>query len=670
LASLAFVPASFDALNFFDPPKRLIWAMLAAFLAIRCSSRFDLRANPSAWVLLALAGWLVLRSLLRPVPTAELQVLASWCLPVLLFCLGWGLSLNQRGRRIVGGFLVAAALIQAVLMTLQRVGLDPVFASTTAGMDYAPGRMVGTIGLQNQAVDFLALATVGILLITASPAWFVGGAMLVFPAILLTGYRGGIVAFVVGILLAGTSVLLDHPWLRGKRHRFATAAGVVLLSCVLMVTAVASIPQTRDRFREIFTDFEVAPSIQSRLHMARVGWQMFKERPLSGWGAGEYAIQYLDRLGTVLPENKDHTVLRGIDFAREAHNDPLQFAAEFGLVGLVLLVALAVAGWLCLSRERGVLSWQKVALVYLVSYMSVAGVLSFPWQSAMAGPLAAFLLGLAWPRRPGGSPAPRISRWTLTGYNALVLLLAIGLLGWFGRDAYLNLVIPAKLAAGDTTGAARQLLPVDYRYHALVGASLAAQGQDDAALVTLRHARSGYRDVLLWNNTGHVLTRKGLWPEAKVVYEAWTASGLDHARALHNLSIASEHVGDFPSAAESLQRRMILWPEEVTTDDVKRLAVLQMRAGEQRAAAETLRRYRAEWQHADAKTAAELENLAGTISLLLGEKKQAAEWFRSALERYPALQSARKNLEALEAGGRFESSAGEEALPLGAHPRR
>lgn len=647
LATLAFIPARFDALNFFDPAKRLVWAMLASLLAILCWRRPRQASGPVVGPALALAGWMIVRSLSRPVPTAELGVLASWCLPIALFCLGWGMAPSRHDRRMIGGFLVAAGLIQAVLMVLQRAGLDPVFAATTAEMDYVPGRMVGTIGYQNQAVDFLALSVLGILLITASPAWFICGASLLLPVIVLTGNRGGILAFAVAVFFSGARALLAHPRMCGGWRRFAALAGAMLVCVGLLVTAVAFIPQTRGRFLETFTDFKTAPAIQSRLLMARISWLMFQERPVTGWGAGEYAMQYLDRLGVVLPAKKTHKVLQSVVFAREAHNDLLQFAAEFGLIGLALLTGLIVAGWLCLSRQKPVLHGQGIELVYVFSYMAVSALFSFPWQSAMAGPLAAFLIGLAWPSRSLSSEPSKMSRPSLYGGHALVLLLAIGLLGWYGRDACLNLAIPARLVAGDTDGAARMISGLDYRYHALVGASQAGKGRYDLALRTLRHARFGYRDVWLWNNLGHVFTRNGEWSEAKTVYAAWAACGLDHANALQNLSIACEHAGDFHAASESLFSRMRLWPDAVSARDVKRLAVLHMRAGASHDAAETLKRYHATWETADSRTLAEMKNLAGSIAHLHGEREQAVKWFRSALEHDPDLESARKNLDAV-----------------------
>ena len=164
LVALAHVPSSWPALNYFDPPKRLLWGLLAFALAVGSRRERSRLGGPALCLALGLLGWMGLRTLWRPVPAAELDVLFSWMLPVVLLVVGAGLPRSGE-RRLLGGSLVLAGVVQAVLMLLQRAGLDPLFAETTAAMAYAPGRMVGTIGYHNQAVDFLALASTGALLL-------------------------------------------------------------------------------------------------------------------------------------------------------------------------------------------------------------------------------------------------------------------------------------------------------------------------------------------------------------------------------------------------------------------------------------------------------------------------------------------------------------------------
>lgn len=73
-------------------------------------------------------------------------------------------------------------------------------------------------------------------------------------------------------------------------------------------------------------------------YLARVAiWQdtlpLIGERPLLGWGLGSFADAYTKHQTTALTRFVDH-----------AHNDYLQFAAELGLIGVVLLFGLILAG--------------------------------------------------------------------------------------------------------------------------------------------------------------------------------------------------------------------------------------------------------------------------------------------------------------------------------------
>jgi len=649
LASLVHIPASWDALNYFDPPKRLLWALMALILAAGWRVRPSRFERTPLLLSLGLLSWIVFRTLLKPHPDVELEVLFTWILPVLMFMLAACLE-QARGVRIVAGILVLAGVIQAAIMLLQRFGFDPFFFDTTSVMDYKPGRMVGTIGYQNQAVDFLALSGAGILILSQSP--FLRLAFMVAMLLVagLTGNRGGVVAFTVALLVSqALAVWFRESWT--TRRKWMASAAVILGLCAT-AGIIALVPDTAIRFREMVTDYRHSPAVGSRVVMTRVGVDLFQERPLTGWGAGEYAFQYLDRMGKVLPEDKTHEVLRNVVFAREAHNDYLQFAVEFGMVGVLLVAALlAVAAVRC-ARARNLCADAVLAIAFIIAYMAVSSLVSFPWQTSMGGPLAGFFLGLLWPacRRSGSGHAGDPAGMLLTVLGRIakadVVITSLALVGWCAFDAFLNAAVPNALAMDGPSVTERLMPRYAYRYHALVGASYAAQGADFEAENELLLAQWGYRDIPLWNNLGHVQAKLHKWREAAEVYEKWARCGLDHSNALLNLSIAYEQTGRFREAAESLVRKNNLW-RDPSPNEIKRLAVLQLQSGDPRRAQDTLRLYKRKWTAADSKTVAEIENLAGGIWLVLGDGQKAAKWFRSALDKNPELESARRNLEGL-----------------------
>lgn len=649
LASLVYVPVSWDALNYFDPPKRFFWALMALVLAGAWAFR-ESRPDPGTFLpAFGLLTWIVFRTLLKPHPDVELEVLFTWVLPILLFMLARGLE-QAGGLKIIGACLVLAGVIQAGIMILQRFGFDPFFLDTTSAMDYKPGRMVGTIGYQNQAVDFLALSAAGMFLINRSlwlrPAFMV--AMLFVAG--LTGNRGGVVALMFAFLVSQVFQILGHESWSARKKRMVAA--VVTLGVCAAFGIVALIPETGSRFREIVTDYRHSPAVSSRVLMARIGINMLQERPWTGWGAGEYAFQYLDRMGTVLPEKKTHEALGSVVFAREAHNDYLQFAVEFGTVGVLLAAALLAVAAARFARARNFSADAVLAMAFILAYMAVSALFSFPWQTSMGGPLAGFLLGSLWPTRRNSecgraeACAGKLTTALKCIVKPVLMIVSLVLAGWFALDAFLNTAVPNTLAM-DGPSAAERLLPrCAYRYHALVGASYAAQGADIEAENELISAQLGYRDIPLWNNLGHVQAKTRKWREAAEMYEKWARCGLDHSNALFNVSIAYEQTGRLREAAESLVRKNTLWPDP-SPAEIKRLAVLQLQSGDPRRAQDTLVQYRRKWAAADSRTVAEIENLAGGICVVLGDGQEAAKWFRSALDRNPELESARRNLEGL-----------------------
>ena len=163
-------------------------------------------------------------------------------------------------------------------------------------------------------------------------------------------------------------------------------------------------------------------------------------------------------------------------------------------------------------------------------------------------------------------------------------------------------------------------------------------------------ARTGYRDSLLYNNLGHVYSRRGDWSNAVSVYREWTESGIDHSNALSNLSLAYEQTGEFGKAAATLQRRISLWPHHGPAS-VQRLATLYLRAGDTVAAYRVLKHYESTVEK-PGSLAAEYDNLAGAILVSLGKREAAEKRFRDALRKQPDLESAQRNLDAVSSSSR------------------
>jgi hypothetical protein len=648
MAFLLHVPTGQDAFNFFDPPKRLLWSLFGLYLALGLVfKRKRVSAGKTEYWILGILVWMFVATLTRPVPYLEIRVLVVWILPFLLFFLGYTLKVKPEEMKILGWALLVNALAQAVLMLLQRLNLDPLFYSTTRLIDYAPGRMIGTIGYQNQAVDAVLVSMSGLFLVNAAIKWkfiFSGFIFLVF---LLSAYRGGIVATCIAAAACGSFSACQF----GKKQTLLILRAVGL-AAVFLCVSVFFLQDIRTRFLEVVYDFDRSPAIQSRIFMAGIGLEMLQERPLRGWGGGEYAFQYLPRLGRKLPTDKSHKDLANIVYAREAHHDPIQFAAEFGLVGVFLVIGFLHSLYRGQARKDRDRVNEITGMIFIFVSMFILSLFSFPWQSAVAGPLAGFLAGV-FSRPPSQTPSRSVQQILNSSFSArltavFVLLCFVGSSMFFARDAYVNQALAKAIAQNEPVAFRKRLFPFEHHYQSLLGSAFAVEGDLYTGLELLTSARRGFVDVMLWNNLGFVYSRLGMWENALQVYSEWAASGLDHQNALQNFSIAAENRGDPGTAADALFRRMRLWPQAVTAHDLNRVGALYLHSGDPESAKKALTDFARVRVNTQGRPRAELENLHGSVHMLLGNTDTAREAFMAALSFDPGLESARRNLRQLD----------------------
>ncbi len=217
----------------------------------------------------------------------------------------------------------AALLVVAVLLVLAG-GLDR--ACPRLGVDLAgAGLLLGAAATQSRA-GLLALV-VGLVVLTAAR----GRGLLLR---LVPMGLGAAVAFVglvpslptdaparpvpaVLALVAGAVVVAG---LSGGSRRLAVAAAPALIAAVALAPVVAGAVGGRDGAR-----LQAASSDRAREWSA--AWDQWSGSPLVGVGPGRVELRWFDD---------------GLFEARYVHNEYLQTAAELGLVGLVLVVALAL----------------------------------------------------------------------------------------------------------------------------------------------------------------------------------------------------------------------------------------------------------------------------------------------------------------------------------------
>lgn len=667
-ASLGLLGPGLAVLHHFDTIKPLILlvgVVSAVFISLWRSTRLiagggglKTQAVPDGGVSIVLIawgvlGWLVARQVSLDVPLAELGVAVSWAMPALYFlaaflsCKGEPRGTADAGFRRFLWWLAAAGVVQACLMLLQRVGC---FNLLTAGIGQPSARMIGTIGYHNQAADFVGLA---VLLLWHSGADFrlrAPVSVVLLLALVLTGSRGAIGAVFLSLLLG--SAMLRHVTSPRVGRAFA-------LAVVLPLLAVA-IPSIRERFLLLCDPFSPSSGLASRLLLARVGWHLFLEQPWIGAGGGRFALNFLDGLREILPTTMTHRLLQTVVFAREPHNDYLQFAMEYGLVGLTLVLVLGglVAVRLHRNRERHCC----VAGMVVLFYMSIQAVTAFPWQCVMAGPVAAIILGYAAAVTRNGSesgvgalatPACAGSVWLSRMERVIVRFgrigCAVALLSALGFQIVelRDLLRVSRFVREESTGIAPVLAPWSHAMRALSGAKLLRDGKVVNARRVLEDAWIGYRDINLLNNLGASCARGGDWQGAASAYRLWARTGIEHKKALSNLATALENAGGYGEAAAAIHERFELWPANDNGEGI-RLAALLIKAGQPEKALAVL----AGFDRHEARLAREvwirILNLRAGAWLSMGRKEEARPILLRVLLMDPGNKAALENSKMLE----------------------
>jgi O-antigen ligase len=154
-------------------------------------------------------------------------------------------------------------------------------------------------------------------------AWLVAG--------LVTSFSQSSIA----ALLLGLAVIAAWRW--DVRVAALVSAGVLALAGAAVLIAPASL-----HFGLKGSGGSTSNATSGRTKLISGGLELFADRPLQGWGAGSFETEY-KRHGHASAENATSA----------SHTIPITVAAEQGIVGLAVYVALLVAAFAVLFRGAG-----------------------------------------------------------------------------------------------------------------------------------------------------------------------------------------------------------------------------------------------------------------------------------------------------------------------------
>ncbi len=224
--------------------------------------------------------------------------------------------------------MVFSASIMGAYGVFQAFGLD--FLPWKSGFS---GRAASTLGNPNFLAGHMVLIIPLIysLLVSsrsaAKTAFLSAAALITTAALIFTQTRGAYLAYAAELTVLALMLMRLRPGFFARRKKLIISAAAVLVITAGSYFALNS--GARERMKSVieFND----PSVNIRLSLWENTLYMIKDNPLLGSGAGNFHIKYsyyqAKSLGPEMFE-KSNFYKSG-----HAHNDFLQFAAEYGLAG-------------------------------------------------------------------------------------------------------------------------------------------------------------------------------------------------------------------------------------------------------------------------------------------------------------------------------------------------
>ncbi len=318
LTAMLFRPPDLKAF----PLDRVAFVILLACVGFRlCFSRERLRTYPATWPMLALLLFGLWGVLTQPYDPQTWSLLAAkWIVPFALFHIagvvfpdGASLRKLETFSLIVFVYLTAVAvfyLVGAKVLIFPRFILDE---SIGIHADRARGPFLQAVA------NGVCLNLMGLIAIDSFRRRRLRGPL---AAILFLAAPLALLATRTRAVWLSAAISVACLALFGLDRRMRLAAQALCALAAVGLCAAIIFQSNTGSFTERLED---RSPVDFRVVMYRTGWQMFAEKPLTGWGGGE-------RLQTEVSR-------RVWDFHPEYyvfHNTYLELAVERGLVGLGL----------------------------------------------------------------------------------------------------------------------------------------------------------------------------------------------------------------------------------------------------------------------------------------------------------------------------------------------
>jgi O-antigen ligase len=389
------LPISADGrtVNLLIPLYLVVGAGALAHLLPRLIGRRERAPHGLEWLLLASVALYAIQSIYSSDPAKAAENIGFFYVPftllfVLLRDVRWSTELLLRCLGVAVALAVVLAGIGFAEYARKELFLNPKVVAANQYDNYF--RVNSLFFDPNIYGRFLALVMIAV---TAVVLWWRNRRGVLAAAAVLAWLLAGLVTSFsqssIAALLLGLAVLAAYRWsLRGTLY---AAGGLVALGLLVVALAPASL-----HFGLKGNGGSTSNATSGRTKLIEGGLELFGERPLQGYGAGSFQKEY-----------ESHSNASVANATSASHTIPITVAAEQGVVGLALYVALLVGAVLALFRGAGRSPPRPNGIRPALAACFAALVLhTFTYADFLEDPLTWTLLGIGVALARAGALAP------------------------------------------------------------------------------------------------------------------------------------------------------------------------------------------------------------------------------------------------------------------------
>jgi O-antigen ligase len=382
------ISAEGRTVNLLIPLYLVVGAGVLAHLLPRLLRREERGPNTLEWLLFASLALYALQTLYSSDRGKAAENLAFFYVPfaflfVLLRDVDWRRELLLRCLGIAVALAVIFAGIGFVEYARKELFLNPKVVAANQFDNYFRvnslffdpniyGRFLALVMIAVTAVVLWWRNMRGVLTAAAVLAWLLAG--------LVTSFSQSSIA----ALLLGLAVLAAYRW--SLRGTLCVAAALVALALALVLLAPAS-----SHFGLKGNGGSANNATTGRAKLIEGGLELFADRPLQGYGSGSFQKEY---------ESRHKTSVENATSA--SHTIPITVAAEQGIVGLALYVALLVVAFLVLFGGAG----RSPPRIAIAACFTALVLHTFAYADFLEDPLTWTLLGIGVALARDGEPTP------------------------------------------------------------------------------------------------------------------------------------------------------------------------------------------------------------------------------------------------------------------------